>query len=501
MYTHQLTELLKTFSATEIMWFGKFLNSPYFNNRKRIIKLFRVLKRYYPEFDGKKFTKKDIYASVYGKAKFNDSTFRNLMSDLLQLALQFVKLEGIEKNNIESSLFLTRELFTRGNVNLLMSKMLQTEKLLESRNIIDADYFISKFKIYASRFFMNMLTQKTTNKVAVTKESEILIESIVFMLCYFVMESLKHNDILLRYSRSYNIKKNIDTVSNFLEIFKFDKIIDYIRENSNINVPVIEIYYKLLESFLDMDDIGKYYDFKKTLLSHSKYLGSNENNFLHSRLIDYNITKKNLGSSSSFDLDREIFELQKIFIKNEYYKTDSNSYLTLDLYRNVLLNCIIVRELHYMEEFISGYSGKLIPRHITNVENYSYALLYFEKGLYQKALSCINKVTFDQFVFKVDMKNLQLKINYELGYFESAMSVIDTYKHFIKNNQLLSESRRILHNNFVTYTLKLIQYKTGSSKISLSFLTDKIKKSKNIFDKGWLLEKIRQLSHHKKNQK
>lgn len=501
MYTHQLTELLKTFSAKEIMWFGKFLNSPYFNNRKRIIKLFRVLKKYYPGFEGKKFTKKDIYASVYGNAKFNDSTFRNLMSDLLQLALQFVKLEGIEKNNIESSLFLTRELFTRGNVNLLMSKMIQTEKLLESRNIIDADYFISKFKIYASRFFMNMLTQKTTNKVAVTKESEILIESIVFMLCYFVMESLKHNDILLRYSRSYNIKKNIDTVSNFLEIFKFDKIIDYIRENSNINVPVIEIYYKLLESFLDMDDIGKYYDFKKTLLSHSKYLGSNENNFLHSRLIDYNITKKNLGSSSSLDLDREIFELQKIFIKNEYYKTDSNSYLTLDLYRNVLLNCIIVRELHYMEEFISGYSGKLIPRHITNVENYSYALLYFEKSLYQKALSCINKVTFDQFVFKVDMKNLQLKINYELGYFESAMSVIDTYKHFIKNNQLLSESRRILHNNFVTYTLKLIQYKTGSSKISLSFLTDKIKKSKNIFDKGWLLEKIRQLSYDKKKIK
>lgn len=483
------------------MWFGKFLNSPYFNNRKMLIKLFLVLKRYYPEFEGRKFTKEDIYSSVYGKIKYNDSTFRNLMSDLLQLTLQFVKLEGIEKNVIESDLFLSDELFERGNVNLLMSKIVQTERSLEKRNVIDSEYFMSKFKLNATKFFTNMITQKTTNKSYVTRESEILIESIVFMLCYFVMESLKHNEILLNYSRSYNIKKNIDTVSDFLDIFKFDKIIKYIRENSNINIPVIEIYFKLLETFLDMDNPEKYFDFKKTLLHHSKNLGTNENNFLHSRLIDYCITKKNKGASSSFDLDREIFELQKIFIKNEFYKTDSNSYLTLDLYRNVLLNCIVVRELHYMEEFISKYSKKLIPMHITNVENYSYALMYFEKESYNKALNCINKVTFDQFVFKVDMKNLQLKINYELEYFESAISVIDSYKHFLKNNQLLSENRKILHNNFVAYTLKLIHYRTGSKKVSLSFLSDRIKKSKNTFDKGWLLEKIKQLSAFEKKNK
>ncbi|MGB4851111.1 MAG: hypothetical protein WBQ38_02250 [Ignavibacteria bacterium] len=501
MYTHQLIELLKTFSAKEIMWFGKFLNSPYFNNRKMLIKLFLVLKRYYPEFEGRKFTKEDIYSSVYGKIKYNDSTFRNLMSDLLQLTLQFVKLEGIEKNVIESDLFLSDELFERGNVNLLMSKIVQTERSLEKRNVIDSEYFMSKFKLNATKFFTNMITQKTTKKSYVTGESEILIESIVFMLCYFVMESLKHNEILLNYSRSYNIKKNIDTVSDFLDIFKFDKIIKYIRENSNINIPVIEIYFKLLETFLDMDNSGKYFDFKKTLLYHSKNLGTNENNFLHSRLIDYCITKKNKGASSTFDLDREIFELQKIFIKKEYYKSDSNSYLTLDLYRNVLLNCITIRELHYMEEFISKYSKKLIPMHITNVENYSYALLYFEKESYSKALNCINKVTFDQFVFKVDMKNLQLKINYELEYFESAISVIDSYKHFLKNNQLLSENRKILHNNFVAYTLKLIHYRTGSKKVSLSFLSDRIKKSKNTFDKGWLLEKIKQLSAFEKKHK
>jgi len=143
-----------------------------------------------------------------------------------------------------------------------------------------------------------------------------------------------------------------------------------------------------------------------------------------------------------------------------------------------------------MEEFINIYSKKLIPKQVSGAENYSLALLYFEKRHFDKALSCLNKIKFDQFVFKLDMKNLQLKINYELEYFESAISIIDTYKHFLKNNVLLSESRRTLHYNFVNYTHSLVQFRTGSKKINLSFISNKISKSKNVFDKGWLLEKV-----------
>ena len=60
-------------------------------------------------------------------------------------------------------------------------------------------------------------------------------------------------------------------------------------------------------------------------------------------------------------------------------KPEMNTYLTMDLFRNVLINCIAVKELAYMEEFISNYSNKLLPKDITNVENYSFALLNFEK--------------------------------------------------------------------------------------------------------------------------
>jgi len=220
----------------------------------------------------------------------------------------------------------------------------------------------------------------------------------------------------------------------------------------------------------------------------------NDNNFLHTRLIDYCVLKKITGAECTFDIDKEIFLLNNIYIKNEYYQTDSNKYVPFDIYRNVLLNCITLRELSYMEDFIKTYSKKVLPEHIQSIENYSLALLYFEKKVFNKALTFLNKIKFDQFVYKLDMKNLQLKINYELEEFESAMSVIDTYRHFLKNNVLVSDSRRVLHKNFLTFTNMLLQSKNGYGKISLPYLEERIKKSMNVFDKVWLQDKIKDLS-------
>lgn len=502
MYTHQLTELLKTFTGRDLMRFGKFLNSPYFNNRKMMIKLFRVLKRFYPEFEGKNFTREYLFKLIYGNnAEYNDSTFRNLMSDLLKLSQQFLKQEGIEKRGVESGFFLTQELFSRGAVSLFLSQMANNENELSKRNIIDGDYFISRFKIETGRFYVNLMTQKTIKKSLVITESEKLVNGIVCIICYFVIESIKHNDVLLNYSRTYNIRKNIDIVSNFLELFNFEKINSFIRGYTHLNVPVVELYYKLLKTFLNIESSEDYFEMKRSLHLYSKRLGLNDNNFLHSRLIDYCIYKKNQGIANNFDIDRELFELHDILLKNEYYKNEFKRHLTVDLYRNVLINCIALRELRYMEDFISKYTKKLMPKEIANIENYSNSLLNFEKGLYHKALNYLNKVKFDQFVFKLDMKNLQLKINFELEYYESALSVIDTYKHFLKNNQLISESRKIMHNSFLSYTQMIIQSKTGSKKVNLSYLSDKIKNSKNVFDKVWLLEKIRDLKMPAKRTK
>ncbi len=490
MYKHQLIDLLKSFSKKELMWFGQFLRSPYFNNRRMILKLFGILKKFYPEFESKNLTKQQIYKSLYGNKNYNDSTLRNLMSDLLMLALQFLKSENVQKEEVDSNFFLTNELAQRGLLNLYNNRNSQNEKIIISSGKQESLYFLNRFRIETDSFYMNLSARKVLKRSFVESESDRLINGIVYIMSYFVIESIKHNDTLLKYSRSYNIKKNINKVSNFLEIFNIEKMVSYIRNNSSLEVPVIEVYYNLLKAFINFDNDKFYMEFKKSLLTCSGNLGINDNHFLFGRLLDYCVLKKITGSNSSFDLDSEIFELHEIFVRREYYKTKLNSYMPFDLYRNVLINSITVKNLTYMEEFINKYTMKLNPEHITNVENYSYALLNFERGFFHEALQYLNRIKFDQFIYKIDMKNLSLKIYYELEQFESAISVIDTYKHFIKNNVLVSDNKRITHSNFINFTSNLIQYRTGSKKINLNYITEKIKNSKNTFNKEWILDKI-----------
>lgn len=493
MYTHQLLNVLKTFSKKEMMWFGKFLRSPYYNNRKMIVRLFNTLKKFYPEFESKNFTKHNIYKQLYGNKRYNDSTYRNLMSDLLYLTLQFLKTENIEKEEVESNFFLSTELAERGILNLFNDTLSKNEKLITGNDKLGSHYFLYRFRTETDRFYMNLRAKKILKRSYVEIESEKLINGIVYILSYFVIESIKHNDTLLKYSRTYNIKKNINTVSNFLEIFNIERIVSYIRSNSDLTVPVIEVYYNLLKTFINFNDDRYYKKFKKSVLSSSDNFGVNDNHFLFGRLIDYCILKKNVGGSSSFDLDSEIFELHEIYVRKEHYKTKHNNYIPFDLYRNILINSITVKKLSFMEKFISKYTPKLNPNHITNIENYSYALLNFERGQFRIALDYLNRIKFDQFIYKLDMKNLSLKIYYELEQFESAISVIDTYKHFIKNNVLVSESKRIMHNNFINYTAKLIKYRTGSNKINISYTSERLQKSINTFNKEWILDKMNEL--------
>ena len=85
-----------------------------------------------------------------------------------------------------------------------------------------------------------------------------------------------------------------------------------------------------------------------------------------------------------------------------------------------------------------------MPEYRENMKNYSYARLYFEKGQFDEALNFLSKVKYDNFALKYDIRVLMLRIYYELHYTEEALSLIDTFRHFIAENKSLSQQKKNL---------------------------------------------------------
>ncbi len=90
MYNSSLVEIIKSFSSSDIKRFDEFLNSPFFNKKPTVIKLWDDLKSFYPEFNSKEISKKNTYERIVPGKKYNYGTMKNMIFDLTKLAEIFL---------------------------------------------------------------------------------------------------------------------------------------------------------------------------------------------------------------------------------------------------------------------------------------------------------------------------------------------------------------------------------------------------------------------------
>ncbi len=82
---------------------------------------------------------------------------------------------------------------------------------------------------------------------------------------------------------------------------------------------------------------------------------------------------------------------------------------------------------------------------------------------------------------------------YELNSLENAISFIDTYKHFIKNSKLIKEHIRDKYMNFLNFVNDLIKLRNKPDEFNLVRLREKVLKTKELFFKDWIIEKLDEL--------
>ncbi|MDQ3020291.1 MAG: hypothetical protein M3R36_06945 [Bacteroidota bacterium] len=122
-------------------------------------------------------------------------------------------------------------------------------------------------------------------------------------------------------------------------------------------------------------------------------------------------------------------------LANNLYTHSDTEYFQINLFRNIIYAAVVLKKFNWAENFVKGHLNKLMPDYRDEVYHFAYSMIYFEKREFSKALDEISKVRYDFFVFKFDVRLYTLKIYYEMNSFESAISLIDTFTHFLSNNK------------------------------------------------------------------
>ncbi|HWA05450.1 MAG TPA: hypothetical protein VG961_02800 [Ignavibacteria bacterium] len=478
MNSSSLILLLKNFDKQQLKEFNSFVKSPYFNTNKALVSLFEYIRKQHPEFSAEKLEKKYVYKKIFGKTEFNDGFFRVLMSNLQNLAEEYLSLKGYQKETLLKKKFLLDQLMGLPGNKKLAEKILK-EGLKEAEKIQPDgpdDYLGKYYMAFYRKYIYSMNFSATKDNMP----AEHMYDEQKYLTYYFLLRMLADHFYHLNQSQIINYTPNLIFV---------DEIIAFLEKNPEyLEFPTLNMTY-LRVLLLKNNNIEDLYKLKNAFYASYKELGHKDCFNIISIII--NFCHKNYFLTEDVTFLEEKLEILMFGLNNGITSFDKDDYFDNNRYNNLFSTLIEFERIDEAENFINEYGPKLDPEEQNFWINYSQAELLSKHGKFDEALRHLSKIRNVKTVsYKLNLKSLQLRLYYDAGLLEQAASAADSFRHFLQKESLMNPVFNEQYRNFYSFYLKLPGLSSGKNPKDAKELKEKLLSIKNIVHKKWLNERI-----------
>lgn len=472
MQNTRLIKLLKKFPQDDIKKFSDFVRSPFFNKNKKVIRLTEYVLKFYPEFSHKEFEEEKVFKKIFPGEKYQYQKIKNLISDLLNLAYNYLRTKPVYFTEFIPEINLTVNLRSIRALDHHEKALSAAEKKLESQKTRDGVYLYNKFLLADQRQILN--TIKKPNSVEGFEETF----NAQFELALL---SLLKQYTLLKHASIENDKK--------FSMKMYDEVLEYIKKHSDYeNITLKE--YRLIALLLEEKTEEHYRDLKCIYINEYDSLDEEDSYMALFYLNSFCAERYNNLADKKY-----IYELRDLF-KHAFSK-DAVALGTFHYPDFIHYTKIFIRagDLDTADEFVDKYAERVADEQKENVANHINALKEYSQGNYTKALYCISKVNFPSFILKLQVKLIHLQLLIETKNYEEARAAIHSFHQFLLRNEVISSSYRQVINRFLKLCVILIGvYETENKNErrynAADFFSRAEKLSSNLFGiKLWLLER------------
>lgn len=480
MFATNLISLLRTFSAEEFRSFGKFISSPFYNTHRDVIRYYSFLRKFYPSFAGRGFTRENIFAHIYPGRKYNDNEFQKLNSALNHLGNQFImsRHERFEADFNLLTQFVERNLGRQFRV--LYRKVYS---YLDKEEGLDNMIFVKKIMLITLyiKFKMNADDQKDVCENIIERGNYFAYQSLMWIM-------IQNRDMRTNFN-AFNYEYRSSNANRFIESVDIEKLISGLEFEENRLGRYLKYYVYCILITLH-PDVAEYYKYFKS--SYEEIFNEvnklEKSNFL-SRQQSYILKKAQLGDLSL--LGELLDSYRKYFRNKEIFE---NGIIPMPPFRNSVLVSICLKDTEFMEELSEKFSGCLYPGYSEDAKRFSRACLLFVRGEFEKVLETLSIISFTYAPFKIDVKNLLLKTFYELNFTEQLLDMIDSFRHFVSGSRTLSEISARRQLAMINILKHLALARTGSGKTSIEGVKKELNSVNLAYtDRLWIHEKIAEL--------
>lgn len=476
----KLTGLLRTLDKEEMKLLEKFVSSPFHNKGRDLASLASYMRSIHPEFDPVETTNEKIFMKLFPGKKYeglkSDNLVRTLTSHLFRLCRDFL-VQAELRSQTDTGQYLL--------LNQLRKRRLYREFDKEYENVRQLKDNPARGSIgsFVTSYLLNAVKRDCSlNRDDFAGSYEYTMRASEDMLTAALISCFKFEDEK-NLAEVYNVPARSTLLQAMLDSIDYGKLLQRLKKDDPGRYPYIEIFYHVYMMNIEKADTAHYFRLKELLKKHASLFGMAENYVLWNIMLTRSQLNK-LGNA-------ELFGMHRHMVENGIYRLSEKENFHIVLFRNILITASALGEYEWLEKFIGKYSDELHENHRDNMKEYSLAYLYYAKSEFGRALEHILKVKYNLFLFKLDLRILQLKTYYELGYFEEGLSLVSSSLEYIRNAKDLSPIIKTHIGDFFRCVRLLINSMSDPSGNGEAFDDIKRKASVNLYPNlaEWLKRK------------
>lgn len=469
--------IMKNLTEEELKEFGRFAASPYFNRLNDVTKLFNALKKYHPAYPAEAVDKRKIFKKLFPKKPYNDSRMRNLVSDLGQLTEKFLLNKSWEENNyykdtVYLSYILNRGLYSLFEKNHKKLSGKQTEEELDSH-----------YKKYTMASLLGDYYLYTNRQHEAAEASYEKFDSLVGFYLYTMVRGLYDFKV---HRNMHEYEKTYSLLREFAAHFDFNGFrvrSGFAEKNEYIFINIQYYFFEMLTG----PDFEEYFNELLNLVS--EY----EVKLTHQSKYDIYLNLNNVLAFKIYEDGMDYFHhrlriVKETISKNLYHHNEKFPVMPLILFITGVNLAMKSGEPEYAAYLYENYITATPQESRISLTDYTKAYMEFAKGNFDKSLEHLNRVDYEVVPLRKHVKNLALLLYYELGHFDSAESLVSSYRQYMKRTDGFKGMYGIWYENFLKFYSELLKFKMEKNPVS-GEVKEKLEGTDKTLFKNWLINK------------
>lgn len=449
-----LHEALSTLSVVEIREFGKFVRSPFFNNRPQ-------LSHYFDAW---------VHAQSGQQALPNtrkaDVSTRLTHSALLALLEKYwmycEKFEDPERAKIRlAAVYRKRNLSKHFRITLREARQSR-----ERRPWRHADYYHDLNLIEWEQYQYDTAARRTES-LNLQSTSDLLDTA-------FIARKLR----LACLARSHQAVYRADYKMGLL-----DAVLPYVESAGLLHIPAIGLYFHCYRFLNDSQAVSHFDSFKTMLFEHAESFPVEELRTLFLLAINFGIKKINESSEGWLRTTLELYQSaleRKLLLENQH--------LSRFAFNNIVAIALRVGELDWTEQFILDYRSLLERQWREVTSSLNLARVAYMRHDYPTALRHLQRSDYKDLLNNLIAKTLQLKIYFETDEYDLLDSHLTSMSTFIRRHTAIGY-HRTNYSHIVYYTRQIMGLNFRDLQ-AVAELRSRIEQEEILTEKEWLLGRL-----------